>query len=98
MAVPFRPPHMNANPQMKNPSMPRPYTAKFMDMVCPAFLARMRPVSTSAKPACMNMTRKPATSVQTKLDEYRPCEADCATASTATARSFVVAFAGSGLV
>ena len=43
------------------------YTMKFIDMVWAAFLARMRPVSTSANPACMNMTRKPATSVQTKL-------------------------------
>ena len=36
-------------------------------MVWAAFLARVRPVSTSAKPACMNMTRKPATSVHTML-------------------------------
>src|SRR5437773_5278825 len=40
---------------------------KFMVMVWLAFLARVKPVSTSAKPACMNITRKPATSVQTKL-------------------------------
>ena len=60
---------MNANPQMKNPSIPRAYTAKFIDIVWAAFLARMRPVSTSAKPACMNMTRKPATSTQTKFAE-----------------------------
>src|SRR6266699_4767237 len=44
-----------------------PYTMKFMVMVCAAFFARVKPVSTSAKPACMNITRKPATSVQTKL-------------------------------
>ena len=50
-------------------SMPSPYTAKFIDIVWDAFLARMRPVSTSAKPACMNMTKNPATSVQTKLAE-----------------------------
>src|SRR5947208_16237173 len=40
---------------------------KFIIMVWLAFFARQRPVSTMAKPACMNMTRKPATSVQTKL-------------------------------
>src|SRR3982074_3932766 len=40
---------------------------KFMVMVCAAFFARVKPVSTSAKPACMNITRKPAPSVQTKL-------------------------------
>src|SRR2546422_923694 len=44
-----------------------PYTMKFMVMVCAAFLARVNPVSTMAKPACMNITRNPATSVQTKL-------------------------------
>src|SRR5882762_11629260 len=44
-----------------------PYTMKFMVMVCAAFFERVNPVSTSAKPACMNITRKPATSVQTKL-------------------------------
>src|SRR2546426_3153072 len=44
-----------------------PYTMKYIVMVCAAFFARVKPVSTSAKPACMNITRKPATSVQTKL-------------------------------
>ena len=69
IAVPFAPPHMKANPQTQKPSMPIPYTMKFIDIVWAAFFARMRPVSTSAKPACMNMTRKPAISVQTKLTE-----------------------------
>src|SRR6266567_3094278 len=36
-------------------------------MVCAAFFARVRPVSTSANPACMNITRKPATIVHTML-------------------------------
>jgi hypothetical protein len=40
---------------------------KFMDIVCPAFFARQSPVSTSANPACMNMTRKPVISVHMKL-------------------------------
>src|SRR5713226_7028414 len=40
---------------------------KFMAMVWAAFLARQNPVSTSANPACMNMTRKPVISVQTML-------------------------------
>ena len=47
--------------------MPTPYTMKFIIMVWLAFFARHSPVSTIAKPACMNMTRKPVTSVQTKL-------------------------------
>src|SRR5260370_27013397 len=40
---------------------------KFIDMVWAAFLARQNPVSTRAKPACMNMTRKPVMSVHTML-------------------------------
>ncbi len=47
--------------------MPTPYTMKFIIMVWLAFFARQSPVSTIANPACMNMTRKPVTSVQTKL-------------------------------
>ena len=47
--------------------MPTPYTMKFIIMVWLAFFARASPVSTMANPACMNMTRKPVTSVQTKL-------------------------------
>ena len=47
--------------------MPTPYTMKFIIMVWLAFLARHRPVSTMANPACMNITRKPVISVQTKL-------------------------------
>ena len=40
---------------------------KFIAMVWPAFFARVKPVSAMAKPACMNMTRKPQTRVQTML-------------------------------
>src|SRR2546426_8939864 len=40
---------------------------KFIANVWAAFLARVKPVSTIAKPACMNITRKPVTSVHTKL-------------------------------
>src|SRR5712691_7820059 len=47
--------------------MPTPYTMKFIIIVWLAFLARQRPVSTMANPACMNMTKKPVTRVQTKL-------------------------------
>ena len=44
---------------------------KFIAMVWPAFLARVKPVSASAKPACMNMTRKPQKSTQTMLIAMR---------------------------
>ncbi len=40
---------------------------KFIIMVWATFLARVKPVSASANPACMNMTRKPAMSVHTML-------------------------------
>src|SRR5438105_9558351 len=40
---------------------------KFIVIVCAAFLARVNPVSTIANPACMNITRNPATNVHTKL-------------------------------
>ena len=33
----------------------------------PAFLPREKPISRKAKPACMNITRMPATSTQTEL-------------------------------
>jgi hypothetical protein len=42
---------------------------KFIDMVCAAFFARVKPVSTIAKPACMNITRKPVSSVHMMLIE-----------------------------
>src|SRR6186997_355539 len=40
-----------------------------MENVWAAFLARVKPVSTIANPVCMNMTRKPASRVHTKLME-----------------------------
>src|SRR5437588_12229551 len=56
-----------AKPTAQYASIAMPYTMKFMVMVWAAFLARVNPVSTMANPACMNITRNPATSVQTKL-------------------------------
>src|SRR5512133_2032086 len=47
--------------------MPIAYTKKFIPIVWATFFARVRPVSTSAKPACMNMTRKPQSIVHTML-------------------------------
>jgi len=40
---------------------------KFIIMVWATFLARVKPVSARAKPACMNMTRKPVKSVHIML-------------------------------
>ncbi len=42
---------------------------KFMAKVCAEFFERHKPPSTIAKPACMNMTKKPVTSVHTMLME-----------------------------
>ena len=46
---------------------------KFMLIVWALFFARQRPVSTIANPACMNITRNPATSTHTMLIENRLC-------------------------
>src|SRR6266481_2870000 len=64
-----------ANPQTQKANKPNPYTMKFIIMVWLAFLARHSPVSTMAKPACMNMTRKPVTSVHMKLIAILFCPA-----------------------
>ena len=42
---------------MKNPTNPSPKMAKFVLTTCAACFARQNPVSTSAKPACMKITR-----------------------------------------
>ena len=65
------PPIWIAKPHTQKANNPKPYTIKFIIMVWFAFLARVRPVSTTAKPACMNMTRKPAINVHTKLIAIR---------------------------
>jgi hypothetical protein len=41
--------------------------AKFVDTTCAACLARQNPVSTSAKPACMKMTRIAPMTTQSRL-------------------------------
>ena len=48
---------MIGNPTRKNATKPSPKMAKFVLNTCAACFARQKPVSTSAKPACMNMTR-----------------------------------------
>src|SRR6267143_1956135 len=55
---------------------------KFIIMVCATFLARVKPVSTSANPACMNMTRKPVSSVHITLIETRLWPANSATSES----------------
>src|SRR2546426_7209472 len=54
---------------------------KFIIRVCAPFFARVKPVSTSATPACMNMTRKPVNSVHITLIETRLWPAKSATSA-----------------
>src|SRR5439155_22733547 len=54
---------------------------RFIAMVGLAFCAGGKPVPTRAKPACMNITRNPATSVQTKLIDVVVSATDFATSS-----------------
>src|SRR5438094_2335745 len=55
---------------------------KFIIIVCATFFARVKPVSTSANPACMNMTRKPVNRVHMMLMETRLWPAKSATSSS----------------
>src|SRR5438552_8394258 len=75
--------------------MPTPYTMKFIIIVWLAFLARVSPVSTAAKPACMNMTRKPVTSVHTKLMAIWFCPTRFTT--SATVKPFLASLTGMSL-
>jgi hypothetical protein len=68
----------------------------FIAIVWPAFLARVKPVSAMANPACMNMTKKPHTSVQTMLMAIRLCP--MTSASLAASGSLVARLASSSLV
>ncbi len=59
-------PNMMAKPTSQNASEPTEKSIRFFMQMFTAFFARVSPVSTMAKPACMRNTRKAATSVQTK--------------------------------
>ena len=63
----LKPPNMKAYPTRKNPTKPRPNTAKFVETTCAACLARQKPVSTRANPACMKMTRTAPMTTQSML-------------------------------
>jgi len=61
------PPNMKPNPMRKNARDPRQKSIRFFIMMLHALLARVNPVSTMAKPACMKNTRNAAMHVQTIL-------------------------------
>ena len=52
-------PNINAYPHTNHPTVPNAKMTRFIIIVCAAFLARVNPVSTSAKPACMKRTKTP---------------------------------------
>ena len=56
-----------AKPTKKNATKPRPKMAKLVLTTWAACLARQKPVSTSAKPACMKMTRTAPMTTQSRL-------------------------------
>ena len=58
-------PNMRPKPSTKKQMAPTPKSAKFFIVMLAAFLARVRPHSTRAKPGCMNMTSMAPTMVQT---------------------------------
>ena len=63
---PRDPPYITAHPTAQKARAPAEKSIRFFMMMFPAFLARVRPVSTMAKPACMKNTKAAARSSQTK--------------------------------
>src|SRR2546425_1753961 len=68
---------------------------KFIIIVWATFFARVKPVSASAKPACMNMTRKPVSSVHMMLIATRLWPTASA---TSTSVGFPASLAGTSAI
>src|SRR3954469_19769588 len=64
---PIGPPNANAKPtaQYRSPAIEK--FVRIFAITVPAFLARENPISRNAKPACMNITKQPATITQIEL-------------------------------
>src|SRR3954470_4973302 len=60
-------PNANAKPTAQKQSAAIEKLTRIFAITVPAFLPREKPISRNAKPACMNITRMPATSTQTEL-------------------------------
>ena len=69
----------------QNDSMPMEKSMRFFIRMLAAFLARVRPVSSIAKPACIRKTRTAASSVHT-VSIARALESASANAASATPR------------
>jgi hypothetical protein len=67
MKPPMSWPNMRPKPSRKKAGCPAAKSSRFFIRMLPAFLARAKPISTRAKPACMNMTRMAAIRVQSRL-------------------------------
>ena len=69
LSVPIRPaasaPNMMPKPTAQNASEPSEKSIRFFIMMLAAFLARVKPVSSMAKPACIRNTSTAATRVHT---------------------------------
>ena len=63
MSLPV-PPNMMPKPMNQKIGVPRLKSIRFFMMILPAFLARVKPVSTIAKPACMKNTSAAPSRIQ----------------------------------
>ena len=61
------PPNMKVYPTKKKATKPKPKIAKFVLTTWAACFARQKPVSTSAKPACMKITSTAPITTHSKL-------------------------------
>ena len=61
------PPKASGKPIRKKATNPMPKMAKFVDTTWAACLARQKPVSTRAKPACMKITRTAPMTTHSRL-------------------------------
>ena len=93
MKPPMSEPNMMPKPSRKKAGCPAAKSRRFFMRMLPAFLAREKPISTRAKPGCMNMTRMAAISIQSRLalDCDRASPSAKAMVGVAVARSRVSA-------
>ena len=57
--------NISPKPTAQNAMLPKQKSSRFFMRMLTAFFARVKPVSTMAKPACIHMTRNAAIKVQT---------------------------------
>src|SRR5215212_10474842 len=67
MMLPSGPPKANANPQIHQPIAAIEKFVRIFATTVPAFFARENPISRKAKPACIQITSRAATTTQIEL-------------------------------